>query len=181
MSLPLPLLELSPELILTVADNLNYKDLNSLLQCNRYLSRLLAPLLRKIALAPKDGHSPLGWAMIRNSEPLARLVLENRVDVGADVDTVHARTATHKGHIVLCWAAIRGHNRVIELLLEKGADVITACPCTVYGDTVIIKAIRCGNEGVVRALLGHGALLDPVIGLSWAMWSGNDAIMRYEN
>ena len=80
----------------------------------------------------------------------------------------------------LHYAAFAGHNDVLQLLLQRGADVNARAP---NESTVLMMAVREGQEDSVRRLLAAGADPRPVndqgdSALTWAMRHRHLAIAK---
>ncbi|KAL0632673.1 hypothetical protein Q9L58_008432 [Maublancomyces gigas] len=168
------LLFLPSELLLTIAEDLSPKDVNSLLQTSRYLGSLLTPLLHKLALQDKDGMSALTWAATNGHEPLARLVLSkgNPTDIDAQDDTKLGLTALH------C-AANKGHKAIVLLLLQNGASV------DIHDKFDGTPLIWCsyGAADLAQVLLDHGADINAqtvlrTTRLHRAVWENDVAMVR---
>lgn len=146
------LLSFPNELILLVAENLDIKDLNCLIQTSHHLASLLTPGLHRLAVQDRDAgwwnpFPALHWAAWKGYEGLARLLL----DKGLDVDL---RT-TFQGKTALHFAALEGNEAIVRLLLDKGAraDIQDIS----YGISPLHIAALEGHEVVVRLLLDRGA------------------------
>lgn len=168
------LLFLPSELLLTIAEDLSPKDVNSLLQTSRYLGSLLTPLLHKLALQDKDGMSALSWAATNGHEPLVRLVFSkgNFTDVDAQDDTKLGLTALH------C-AASEGHKAIVLLLLQNGASV------DIHDKFDGTPLIWCsyGATDLAQLLLDHGADINAqtvlrTTRLHRAIWENDVAMVR---
>lgn len=150
---PIPsLLSFPNEIILLVAENLDLKGLNCLIQASRRLSSLLTPNLHRLAV--QDCHAGwripfpvLHWAAWKGYEGLARLLLDKGFD--ADLRT------TFQGKTALHFAALKGHEAIIRLLLDKGAKA--DMQDISYGISPLHIAALEGHEAVVRLLLDRGA------------------------
>src|SRR6266487_6102015 len=111
----MPLLDLSAELLLFIAEILESKgDLNAFSQTNRRLYSLLNNYLYRHNVRECNG-SALIWAAQYGREGTARRLLEE----GADIETT-----TYCGHTILSCAAYNGKEKVVKLLLKKGANVM---------------------------------------------------------
>ncbi len=118
----------------------------------------------------RQGFTPLIIAARHGRAMCARVLLGH----GAEIDK-----KDYKGNSALLWAAFHGYGEVVDVLLEKGADIDargkngTALTCAVYFQ----------REGIVSALLRHGANLekkDPNgnTAMSLARKNGNEDIGR---
>lgn len=132
------------ELLLIVAENLDTKDLNSLLKTCRHLAALLTPLLRKIAFQDKDGTTALHWAAAKGHGPLVTLLLEN----GAAIDGQDT-----SGRAPLQCAVEGGHVETVRLLLDHGAEFPVSDPRV---KIALHCAARYGNVVVLQELLVKG-------------------------
>lgn len=166
------LLVLPSELLLTIAEDLSPKDVNSLLRTSRFLHSLLTPLLHKLALEDKDSMSALSWAATSGHEALVRLILlkGNPADINAQDNTKLGLTALH------C-AANGGHKAIVRLLLQNGANVDIHDK---FDGTPFIWCSQ-GTTGVAQLLLEHGADIDAqtvlrTTRLHRAIWE-NDVVM----
>lgn len=146
------LLSFPNELILLVAENLDLKNLNSLIQTSRRLASLLTPNLHHLAVQDSDAgwwfpFPVLHWAALKGYEGLARILLEKGLD--ADLRT------TPQGKTALHFAALKGDESIIRLLLDKGAKA--DMQDISYGFSPLHIAALEGHEAVVRLLLDRGA------------------------
>lgn len=150
---PVPsLLSFPNELLLVVAESLDLKDLNCLLQTSRRLASLLTPNLHRLAVQDRDAgwwipFPALHWAAWKGYEGLAKLLLDKGFDV-------NLRT-TFQGKTALHFAALKGHNSIIRLLIDRGAKV--DMQDISYGMSPLHIAALEGHEAVVRLLLDRGA------------------------
>lgn len=143
-------LDIPNELILQVAENLSLSDLDHLLQTNRFLERLLSPILLKraiTALVTVKRRSVLHWAAVHDRGPLMKLLLERGARASIDTVDDNGMTALHS-------AAIRGHKTPVKLLLENGANIEIESK---LGWTPLLLAAITGNSTVTRLLLERGA------------------------
>lgn len=150
----LSLLSFPNELIILIAENLDLRDLNCLIQASRRLASLLTPNLHRLAVQDRDRDAgwwipfpALHWAAWKGYEGLARLLLDKGFDA-------NLRT-TFQGKTALHFAALKGHEAIIRLLLDKGAkaDIQDIS----YGISPLHIAALEGHEAVVRLLLDRGA------------------------
>lgn len=68
-------LSLPNELLLTVADNLEPRDINLLIQTNRHLGNILTPYIRRLAGRPPYELGALFWAASSGNTELTKLLL----------------------------------------------------------------------------------------------------------
>lgn len=111
-------------------------------------SREIENLLRQdsdVNEAHGDGSVALHWAVYRNNNSIARLLL----DGGAD-----ANSADSHGVTPLSLAALNANPMQVNLLLDAGANVNAA---RVSGETPLMIASHVGNTEVIELLLAAGA------------------------
>ena len=109
-----------------------------------------------------DGATALHWAMHRESEEIADLLIR----AGADVDA-----ANDLGVTPLLMASARGHGALVERLRAAGADPHAALAS---GETALMAAARAGSLQAVNALLDAGANVNATEftrGQSALMWA----------
>ncbi|KAJ5268521.1 hypothetical protein N7524_005980, partial [Penicillium chrysogenum] len=178
----MPLYHLPNELILMIAKNLKSNgDLNSLIQTNTHLCKLLDPLLY---LRDAASYGPLAVLPAENgNDGVLKLFLASDESVDPDEENSEEETplvcAAKWGHDVvvkqllstgrvdvnfvclgftpLCYAAWNGHKAVVNLLLA--ADGINLDFAHSDGRTAIDLAAESGNESVVKLLIAGGAEL----------------------
>ncbi|RPB02039.1 ankyrin [Choiromyces venosus 120613-1] len=155
-------LKLPNELLILIASDLGFGDLNSLLRCNRALSILLTPLLHKRALLDKDGLAPLYWAAHEGHEHLARLLL----DMGADINVRSGPNKKSENKQTPLQAAISAKEpspAMIKLLVERGASLEAK---NSFGNTPLHDLVSSDPPTphasllpAISLLLAHGASL----------------------
>lgn len=149
------LLDIIPsDVLYEISKHLDPADLSSFLRCNRYLRLLLEPCLRRLALAPKNGHSALYDAVDREKHKLVEYILENQVDVDVNMEglpfgdgvcySIQLRTS------LLCWAVGHHHFGIIKTLVEKGARIPSEGELEMVG----MDGIR--DEQLLEFLLDNG-------------------------
>ena len=109
-----------------------------------------------------DGATALHWAMHRESEGMADLLIRAGADVGA---------ANDLGVTPILMASARGHGALVERLLAAGADPNAALA---GGETALMAAARAGSLQAVNALLAAGARVnatESTRGQSALMWA----------
>ncbi|CAI7565051.1 unnamed protein product [Penicillium pancosmium] len=142
----MPLYHLPNELILLVAENLKSNgDLNSLIQTNTHLCKLLDPLLYL-----RDAASFPPQAILRAAEGGNDNTARKSLGAGLDLDS-----CLYSGKTLLCSAAENGHDKVLKLLLahDKSVDPDEENP---DGQTPLFCAARMGHDMVVKELLSTG-------------------------
>ena len=108
------LLDLPPELLLLIGENLSVKDISRVLRANRYLSCLLTPRFHKLALEDIGSLSALRWAAYRGYASLAELVLSN----GAGVEEFERGRSILKTPLHI--AAAQNYPDVIRAMAKYG-------------------------------------------------------------
>jgi ankyrin repeat protein len=110
---------------------------------------------------------PLHYASVMGHEGTARLLLQLDADPKYYEDEIieeeetewerHEAEEYWKGYHPLHLACIHGHVGVVKILLDAGADEghIDSNSCTPF-----IRAVRIGQEAVVRLLIDHGQDVD---------------------
>ena len=93
-----------------------------------------------------DGMTLLGLAAFCGQEPVARVLVANRVNLEA--------TDSH-GKVALHIAASKGHEQIVKLLLENGAEVGAIHSETKW--TSLHMAAIFDHEQIVKLLLSYGA------------------------
>jgi hypothetical protein len=101
--------------------------------------------------------SPLGLAIDKGNVEIARLLLDN----GADPNANSTESLLMRTHPV-GQAALIGNEEMVRLLLEKGADANGLPRNSRYRWTPMHVVMKTANrqEGVIKALLEHGAEVD---------------------
>lgn len=123
----------------------------------------------------------LGWAAKEGYEAIARLVLDQGVDLEARQQWCDWELPYPGCHTPLSWAATKGHKSIVQLLLDKGAYIEAEDES---GHTPLWQAIDYGHEAVVQLLIDRGADWKVHIGpmtqtpLSRAAERGHEAIVR---
>jgi ankyrin repeat protein len=104
-----------------------------------------------------NGFTPLHMAVMKESEPVARLLLENGADFRKEYPDCDRRcTALHM-------ASLFGATAIVQLLLEKGADISAQ---DIDLQTPLHYAVKVkgrkwrGNVGTVRYLIENNADMD---------------------
>lgn len=147
------LLDLPNELVLQIAANLSARDLCRLVCTNRFLARLLSPVIQDRAVSARVGAqrcSILQWAAKHNQLSLITQLLGR----GASIDKVD-----DTGMTALFSAVLRGHDSAVQLLLQNGANPNIESK---IGWTPLLLAAVSGNAPVTGALLMNGAAVDAV-------------------
>ncbi|KAJ5980314.1 hypothetical protein N7481_007612 [Penicillium waksmanii] len=169
----MPLYHLPNELILLIAESLKSNgDLNSLIQTNTHLCKLLDPLLY---LRDAASYSP--QAILHAAEGGNDNTARKSLETGLDLEC-----CLYWGKTLLCSAAENGHDKVLQLLLayDKSVDPDEENP---DGETPLICAAKWGHDLVVKDLLLTGRVdvnfncwgLTP---LCYAAWNGHKAVVN---
>jgi uncharacterized protein len=119
----------------------------------------------------KDGMTALHWAVFRNNQEAAKLLL----GAGANV-----KAENRFGVTPLSLACTNANPELIKTLLTAGADPNAALR---GGETVLMTAARTGLPGSVKALIDAGAKLDAKdkkgqTALMWAADDGHAAVVE---
>ncbi|KAL2870556.1 ankyrin repeat domain-containing protein [Aspergillus lucknowensis] len=141
----LSLVRLPTEILLSIAEYLQIKALNSLMQTCRHLANLLNWEFYRLAAAFTfidrfRRRSPLTWA----AENGRLSVIRKLVDAGAEVSKLL------DGFSALHYAVGGGHTDVVRLLIDAGADTSQTARDEEFP---LVIAARHGHEGVLRLLL----------------------------
>lgn len=143
------LLQLPPELLLTIAEQLSSRDQSHFLSTNIYLANLFLPVLYRAATqgARAGGLPLLHWAVLRGNERLLRTLLHNGVS-----DIAHPGYCKYTA---LHLAVAHGPDWIVRILLE-GENLPSVRhvrdPC---GRTPLRIAIMRGSKEVVEMLGGE--------------------------
>lgn len=129
--------------------------------------RLLLKQPRSVAVATKDGTTPLHVATDLDDLETATLL----VKAGANV-----KASNRYGVTPIYSAALHGNAAMLRLLVEAGADANTPLP---EGETPLMTAARTGKVDAMKVLLAHGAAVNAKerwkqqTALMWAAHEGN--------
>lgn len=156
------LFKLKDRLIVKIASNLDQKDVKSLLQTNRRLSKILTPRFYDIALNNPSFkrkfslETVMQWAAIEGHETPIRQISER----GGDI-TVRNKD----GSTLLHLAAENGHEGVVRVLLTKGADISAQDRS---GATPLHLAAEKGYDGIFSLVqrVWRGSRFDRVVNIT---------------
>ncbi|KAJ5129649.1 uncharacterized protein N7515_005688 [Penicillium bovifimosum] len=160
----MPLYHLPNKLILLIAENLESNgDLNSLIQTNIHLCKLLDPLLYLRDAASYATYGPL--AMLHAARGGMRIQLENHYKQDASLT-----------------AAENGHDGVIKLFLDSD-ESLDLDEENIFGETPLVCAAKWGHEVVVKQLLSTGRVNVNFVccgftPLCYAAWNGHEAVVN---
>jgi hypothetical protein len=148
-----PLLSLTPELLLLIADELgSQKDRSALARTYSHFHHVINPHLYTHN-AKHDDCSALVWAATHKWLSDERTTTAQlSIEVGANLETLYERRA------VLYLAASQGHTETVALLLEKGAHPDSFEICSQF--TPLSRAIGKGYRSIARLLIEHGAIVN---------------------
>ena len=119
-----------------------------------------------------DGTTALHWAVHRDDDDIAALLIGAGADVAA---------ANRYGVAPIALASLNGSAPMLDRLLAAGADANRAQP---EGETALMTAARTGEVEAVRLLLDHGADVNAAeqwrgqTALMWAAAEGHAAAVR---
>ncbi|CAG8907915.1 unnamed protein product [Penicillium egyptiacum] len=159
------ILKLPPELLISIAEASECRDLNALLQCHSYLYSTLNNYLYQLNVQQHDA-SALYWAASSGSDS----TLQHLLDAGANVqwDSQYLACSVQKSGTRIRWpiqiekmkehpisyAAAQGHLKIVQRLLDLGVDIN-------YRDrdglTPLALAAREGHFALTQALIDQGA------------------------
>ncbi|OQE09684.1 hypothetical protein PENFLA_c104G08990 [Penicillium flavigenum] len=170
----MPLYHLPNELILMIAKNLKSNgDLNSLIQTNTHLCKLLDPLLYR-----RDAASYGPLAVLRAAENGNENTARKSLQAGLELDCcVYWGKTT-----LLCLAAENGNDGVLKLFLASDESV-DPDEENLEEETPLVCAAKWGHEVVVKQLLSTNRVdvnfvwcgLTP---LCYAAWNGHKAVVN---
>lgn len=159
------ILNLPPELLMTIAESLECRDLNALLQCHCCLYKTLNDSLYRLNVQHHDA-SALYWAASFGSDS----TLQRLLDAGANIqwESPYFACSVQKPGTRLrrfIWkenmkehpishAAAQGHLNIVEHLLDLGVDINYR---DADGLTPLALAVREGYFALTRALIDQGA------------------------
>ncbi|OQE18138.1 hypothetical protein PENFLA_c022G00450 [Penicillium flavigenum] len=142
----MPLYHLPNELILMIAENLKSNgDLNSLIQTNTHLFKLLDPLLY---LRDAASYGPL--AVLRAAKNGNENTARKSLQAGLELDC-----CVYWGKTLLCLAAENGNDGVLKLFLASDESVDLDEENS-EEETPLVCAAKWGYEVVVKQLLSTG-------------------------
>ncbi|KAL0632898.1 hypothetical protein Q9L58_008214 [Maublancomyces gigas] len=174
----MPLLDFPNELLLFVAASLpRPRHLYALLRANQRLSHLLLPLLRRLALADKDGMNALLWAALHGHTGLIAQTLAAgfTINMRGHANPEDGKTPLYRAIQSGCLAAV-------ELLLARGAD--PHIPTFTYA-TPLHEAAAYGSEEMVALILAAVGDVDLTVdthqstALHWAAAAKRTANLRF--
>jgi ankyrin repeat protein len=175
------------EIILSVVDSLDSKDLLSLLCWKRWLAKLLTSE-QVTRISDKSGNTIL-HLLVENGETelVEQLLLKDNFNpdlrnVNGQTPLFHAVINGHEeivklllmnnsvnphaedfyGWIPLWWAAVYWHQEILEMLLTQG-NAIANSERRVYGRTLLSWAAQRGHMGILKMLLSRDSIND----LNW--------------
>lgn len=116
-------------------------------------------------LTSQDGSSLLDWAIANDETAAAVYLLQYgasvKIDEEVPVDQPVAgesilkyRTRVRIKGSILHWVVGNGFHELLEPVLKRGAKINAV---NSQGETALHVAVDCGEEGMVRVLLKHGA------------------------
>lgn len=159
------ILELPAELLISIVEASECRDLNALLQCHSYLYNRLNDYLYQLNVQQHDA-SALYWAASSGSDR----TLQHLLDAGANVqwESQYLAFSVQKRGTRIRWpvqkeqmkehpisyAAAQGHLNIVEHLLDLGVD-INYQDCD--GLTPLALAARKGHFALTQALIDRGA------------------------
>ncbi|CRL21319.1 Ankyrin repeat-containing domain [Penicillium camemberti] len=159
------ILKLPPELLMSIAEALECRDLNMLLQCHSYLYKTLNDSLYQLNVQHHDA-SALYWAASSGSDK----TLQRLLDAGANVQWespyfacsvqkpgTRLRRCIWKENMKehpISYAAAQGYLNIVEHLLDLGVDINYR---DADGLTPLALAAREGHFPLTRALINQGA------------------------
>ncbi|KAJ2970181.1 hypothetical protein NQ176_g8311 [Zarea fungicola] len=163
------LLAFPAEVILLIAESLSSRgDINALVQCSRFLHRLLH---RFLYLGDDRGkYHAAEWAVYYNYPPTLRILKNLGISLhDCDGDLLHI-------------AAEEGNLEVLEYILDTGEIDIESIAKEDHIDTPLIEAAHHGQTDVVKLLLDRGAKPSrpgvPYDALIVATDAGNEDIVK---
>jgi ankyrin repeat protein len=148
-----PLLSLTPELLLLIADELgSQKDMSALARTCSHFHHFTNPHLYKHN-AKHDDCSALVWAATHKSlSDEGTTTAQLSIEAGANLETLY------EGRTVLYLATSHGHTETVALLLEKGAHPDSFEICNQF--TPLSWATGKGYRSIARLLIEHGAIVN---------------------
>ncbi|KAJ5400803.1 hypothetical protein N7465_011292 [Penicillium sp. CMV-2018d] len=171
----MPLYHLPNELILMIAENLKSSgDLNSLIQTNIHLCKLLDPLLYR-----RDAASYGPLAILRAAENGNENTARKSLQAGVELDCC---VYWDWGKSPLCLAAENGNDGVLKLFLASN-ESIDPDEENSDGETPLVCAAKWGHERVVKQLLLTGRVDVNFVYLGftplcYAAWNGHKAVVN---
>jgi len=169
----MPLYHLPNELILMIAENLKSNgDLNSFIQTNIHICKLLDPLLY---LRDAASYGPL--AILRAAENGNENTARKSLQAGLELDC-----CVYWGKTLLCLAAENGNDGVLKLFLASDESVDPDEENS-EGETPLVCAAKWGHEVVVKQLLSTGRVDVNFVcwgftPLCYAAWNGHKAVVN---
>lgn len=150
----MPLLRLPNELILLIAENIEYPAyLNALCKSNRHLASLLTPLLHSFAAQEDYSVVALHWAAAIGDETLVRYIMEN----GAGFWVKDDIPVGALGHFDLCRCG-PCNDEVVQFLMERGACLaIHEAGDDSPMQSSLHLVVQRGQMTVLKFLLENGA------------------------
>lgn len=176
----IPLFTLPNEITLLAAQYLTPKSLNSFLRTNRYLARLLTPLLHKLALQSKYGETALWFAATTDQNELVRSILE-KVPRIVVMEAVIGEMGEMVPGSVLHTSPARCDDWLVKLLVRRNRNIIIHdARC---GGTPLHWASQYGHESIVQSLLAGRINITVKDGrgrtaLHWAAKAGHEGVVR---
>ncbi|OQD62352.1 hypothetical protein PENPOL_c012G02351 [Penicillium polonicum] len=159
------MLKLPPELLIQIGTHLECSDLNHLLECHSYLSKILNKPLYQRNVQEHDA-SALLWAASKGSESTLQYLIEAGANVQYESQYFACSIQSEGSRIrwpiqiedmkehPISYAAAQGHIKIVEYLLDLGADLN-------YRDrdglTPLALAARGGHLTLTQKLISLGA------------------------